>query len=206
MARILLQDGPTTAPALADKLGLSAQAVRRHLDQLTDESLIASGERAPFGPKLVRGRGRPPRVYYLTEAGRDVFEKSYDDLAMDALRFMAEHGGAEQVVAFARERAERLEQRYQGSDLAGLAARMTADGFAATAVEASSGEASQLCQHHCPVGHVAAEFPQLCEAETAAIGSILGRHVIRLATIAHGDGVCTTAVAPTTTPSRKAVR
>jgi hypothetical protein len=39
---------------------------------------------------------------------------------------------------------------------------------------------------------VAAEFPQLCEAETAVIGRLVGTHVQRLATIAHGDGVCTT--------------
>jgi predicted ArsR family transcriptional regulator len=41
---------------------------------------------------------------------------------------------------------------------------------------------------------VAAEFPQLCEAETRAFGQLLGSHVQRLATIAHGDGVCTTHV------------
>ena len=49
-------------------------------------------------------------------------------------------------------------------------------------------------QHHCPVAHVAAEFPQLCEAETEAFGRLLGAPVQRLATIAHGDGVCTTYV------------
>jgi predicted ArsR family transcriptional regulator len=41
---------------------------------------------------------------------------------------------------------------------------------------------------------VAAEFPQLCEAETEAFGRLLGTPVQRLATIAHGDGVCTTHV------------
>jgi predicted ArsR family transcriptional regulator len=39
---------------------------------------------------------------------------------------------------------------------------------------------------------VASEFPELCDAETAAFSEILGTHVQRLATIAHGDGVCTT--------------
>ena len=63
----------------------------------------------------------------------------------------------------------------------------------------------QLCQHHCPVAHVAAQFPQLCEAETEAIGRVLGRHVQRLATIAHGDGVCTTWIPdlPSTTQKEK---
>jgi predicted ArsR family transcriptional regulator len=52
----------------------------------------------------------------------------------------------------------------------------------------------QICQHHCPVAHVAAEFPELCEAETRAFEQVLGTYVQRLATIAHGDGVCTTHV------------
>ena len=39
---------------------------------------------------------------------------------------------------------------------------------------------------------MAAEFPQLCEVETAVIGRLVGTHVQRLATIAHGDGICTT--------------
>jgi predicted ArsR family transcriptional regulator len=42
------------------------------------------------------------------------------------------------------------------------------------------------------VAHVAEQFPQLCEAETEVFARLLGRHVQRLATIAHGDGVCTT--------------
>jgi hypothetical protein len=39
-----------------------------------------------------------------------------------------------------------------------------------------------------------AGYPQLCEAETGAFGRLLGRPVQRLATIARGDGVCTTHV------------
>ena len=52
----------------------------------------------------------------------------------------------------------------------------------------------QLCQGHCPVQHVAAEFPELCEAETDAFSRLLGVHVQRLATLAQGDHVCTTFV------------
>jgi predicted ArsR family transcriptional regulator len=43
---------------------------------------------------------------------------------------------------------------------------------------------------------VAARFPQLCEAETEAFARMLDTPVQRLATIAHGDGVCTTHVSP----------
>jgi hypothetical protein len=35
-------------------------------------------------------------------------------------------------------------------------------------------------------------YQQLCEVETEAFGRLLGTPVQRLATIAHGDGICTT--------------
>ena len=57
----------------------------------------------------------------------------------------------------------------------------------------------EVCQHHFPVAHVASEFPELCEAEAEVMSRLLGTHVQRLATIANGDGVCTTFV-PTITP------
>ena len=69
-------------------------------------------------------------------------------------------------------------------------ARCPSEGYAASASAIASG--GQLCQHHCPVAHVAEEFPQLCEAETQVISRLVGTHVQRLATIANGDGVCTT--------------
>ena len=71
-----------------------------------------------------------------------------------------------------------------------MAEALSAAGYAATVSALPSG--TQLCQHHCPVHSVAAQFPQMCEAETEALARLLGTHVQRLATIAHGDGVCTT--------------
>ena len=76
-----------------------------------------------------------------------------------------------------------------------LAAALTADGFAASTRPVGQGTplaGVQLCQGHCPVQHVAAEFPQFCDAETDAFSRLLGVHVQRLATLAHGEHVCTT--------------
>ena len=82
-----------------------------------------------------------------------------------------------------------------------MAAALTAEGYAAKVAPAgNAGQGSQICQHHCPVAHVAAEFPQLCEAETRALAAVLGTNVQRLATIAHGDGVCTTHVSTAAVP------
>ncbi|NKW38462.1 hypothetical protein GS935_16820, partial [Rhodococcus hoagii] len=62
------------------------------------------------------------------------------------------------------------------------------------------GNGVQICQHHCPISHVAEEFPELCEAERAAFAELLGTHVQQLATIANGDCACTTHVPSRITP------
>lgn len=196
VARDILEHGPSTAAVIAQRLGLTAAGVRRHLDTLLAEGLVEPATLRPMGP---RGRGRPARVYRLTDSGRDAFEQAYDDLAASALRYVAEIGGPDAVAEFARRRLMHLEEAYRlavaavGAEAApdALAELLTEEGYAAS-VQPSPLGGLQICQHHCPVGHVAAQFPQLCEAETDMIGRLLGTHVQRLATIAHGDGVCTT--------------
>ncbi|WP_100415494.1 helix-turn-helix transcriptional regulator [Mumia flava] len=196
-----MEEGPSTAAQLAQRLDLTPAAVRRHLDNLDDEGLVE--EQEPRRIPSRRGRGRPAKVFGITDAGREAFEQDYDDLAVSALRFLAKTVGDDAVAAFARQRSRDLERRYlpllerTGAEERPqvLADALSEDGFAASVRQAPGGE--QLCQHHCPVAHVAAEFPELCEAETEAFARMLGHHVQRLATIAHGDGICTTYVPDT---------
>ena len=199
VARSILDHGPSTVAELAGRLGLTQAAVRRHLDALVADDVVEAREQRVYG---ARTRGRPAKVFALTDCGRDAFDQSYDALAADALRFIRERfGGDEAVVAFARARIAEQAAVYR-SALDGvdperraeaLARALSADGYAATARSAPlPRKGEQLCQHHCPVAHVAEKFPQLCEAETEFFSQLLGTHVQRLATIAHGDGVCTT--------------
>ncbi|WP_406001558.1 helix-turn-helix transcriptional regulator [Streptomyces sp. NBC_00829] len=213
VARSILDHGPSTVAELAGRLGLTQAAVRRHLDSLVSENVIEPREQRVYG---ARTRGRPAKVFVLTDCGRDAFDQSYDTLAADALRWIERTAGGgtageAAVAAFARDRIEAQAEAYRKAvDAApaeerteALAKALSVDGYAATARSAPVGE--QLCQHHCPVAHVAEQYPQLCEAETEVFSRLLGTHVQRLATIAHGDGVCTTFIprgAPqTTTPS-----
>jgi predicted ArsR family transcriptional regulator len=202
IARLIMEHGPVTAAGLSARLGLTPAAVRRHLDNLLAEGLIELRRARSYG---ARGRGRPARIFAITDAGRSTFVHAYDDLATSALRFLAERAGAEAVAEFAREQVAALERKYQPVVFAApvdqrvkvLAEALSADGYAASAsIAPAPGGGEQLCQHHCPVAHVAAQYPQLCEAETEAFGRLLGTPVQRLATIAHGDGICTTHVTP----------
>jgi predicted ArsR family transcriptional regulator len=202
IARLILENGPVTAAALSTRLGLTPAAVRRHLDNLLAGGLIET--RTARRPAS-RGRGRPAKLFVITDAGRSAFEHAYDDLATSALRFLAEVAGPGAVAEFAHRQVADLERRYRQvmeaatpeDKVKALAEALSGDGYAASATSAptrGAGGGEQLCQHHCPVAHVAVEFPQLCEAETEAFGRLLGTPVQRLATIAHGDGICTTHV------------
>jgi predicted ArsR family transcriptional regulator len=204
VARAVLEHGPVTAAALARQLSLTPAAVRRHLDHMLVEGTVEAREPVSRG---ARGRGRPAKLFALTETGRDQFEQQYDDLAAQALRFLARTGGEQAITEFARQRLAWVEDavaalRQRRPELAAsqaLAQVLRVAGFAATVHDGPVGE--QLCQQHCPVSHVAHEFPQLCEAETEVFSRVLGSHVQRLATIAHGDGVCTTCI-PAAIPSQ----
>jgi predicted ArsR family transcriptional regulator len=210
IARLILENGPATAAGLSDRLGLTPAAVRRHLDNLLADGMIEPRVARSYGS---RRRGRPARMFAITDAGRSVFEHAYDDLASSALRFIAETAGPEAIARFARQQVAEWERRYRpaveaaepGERVRALAEALTADGYAACATPTPSqnttqnqtpapGRGEQLCQHHCPVAHVAEQYPELCEAETEAFGRLLGTPVQRLATIAHGDGICTTHV------------
>ena len=204
MITLLLEDGPITASEIGARLGLSAAGVRRHID-----ALIEQGEAAVASPSSwrQRGPGRPAKHFQLTPAGRAQLTHAYDDLAGAAMRQLRDIGGDEAVAKLARKRIadiigtvaelpdvpaglsedERLQVVAQN-----IADALTGAGYVASTRQVGSGV--QICQHHCPVSHVAAEFPELCEAEREAFQQLLGTHIQQLATIANGDSVCTTHV------------
>lgn len=203
VARSILQHGPSTANDLAKLLGLTPAAVRRHLAVLLSIGHLSSREQRIYGH---RGRGRPAKVFVLTDAGRGEFYQAYDRLAINALEFLRASAGpmaveefADQVAAGVGRRFEALRGEYE-TPVEALVDALTAEGYVASLQPVASGV--QLCQYHCPVAHVASEFPQLCEAETKVFAALLGSHVQRLATIAHGDGVCTTHVPRPVEPSQ----
>jgi len=205
IARSILENGPSTASTLSKRLALTPAGIRRHLDLLVADGILEARD-----PRVgsTRGRGRPSKVFLMTDEGRSQFEHSYDDLAVAALKFMATHSGDHLVTAFAESRAEDIERKAtpylakRAKKIDALATFLTDQGYAASVEKRGTGE--EICQHHCPIAHVAAQYPQLCEAETQAFSRLLGTHVQRLATIAHGDGVCTTYIPQLTTTAGKA--
>lgn len=204
LGRTMLRTGPATASDLAATLGLTGAAVRKSIDALVDAGWAQAHERAPYGPAALdapRGRGRPARVFTLTAAGRARFGAHEDSLAVAAVKHIAQTSGDAQVVALAEKIARDFAQRHQ--DIAtkptvearahALVAALNDDGFVSVSSPGPV-DSTQICQHHCPMGDVAAQFPVFCDAEAEVFSELTGVHVTRLATIAKGSQVCTTLV------------
>jgi predicted ArsR family transcriptional regulator len=198
IVQLLLESGPITAGEIGDQLGISAAGVRRHLDALLDAGDAQSSAAAAWQHN---GRGRPAKRYRLTAAGRAKLGHTYDDLAVAAIRQLREIGGEDAVRTFARRRIDSILSGVSDgpgdveSKADRVASALTSAGYATSTTPVSGPiHGIQLCQHHCPVSHVAEEFPELCETEREAFAEILGTHVQRLATIVNGDCACTTHV------------
>jgi predicted ArsR family transcriptional regulator len=206
---LLLESGSITAGEIGDRLGLAPAGVRRHLDALVE---AGDAEALAAASWQQAGRGRPAKRFRLTAAGRAKLDHAYDDLAAAAMRQLREIGGEQAVQSFARQRIDAILADVAPADSAEdadveaaadrVASALTKAGYVATTTRVGGPiHGVQICQHHCPVSHVAEEFPELCEAEQQAMAEVLGTHVQRLATIVNGDCACTTHVPLTPAPS-----
>lgn len=201
----VLKKGPVTAADIAAQLGMTTAGVRRHLDIVVSEGLVrvvtrAVPRRRPEGGQQYHpSRGRPARSYVVTEKGREQFGHNYDVLAEMALDQLRRYGGDAALRSLARERIRAIVRDIPPAGdscesieatARALAEALDEHGYAATITTARG--SIQICQHHCPVSHVAAKYPELCEAEHQVISELTGLHVQPLASIASGHSVCTT--------------
>jgi predicted ArsR family transcriptional regulator len=203
--KAVLEHGPISAAELGDLLGFTPAAVRRHLDRLSRDGVIEVKRVARAGARA----GRPARRYVLSSQGQSSLGNDYLDIATVALQRLGEMAGPEAVRQFAVERFAEMERRYApeieqaGSDIPArarvLSELLSRDGFVASAasIEAKAPlpaalSSVQLCQGHCPIQQLAAQFPVFCEAETEVFSRLVGVDVRRLSTLARGGHVCTT--------------
>ncbi|MEL6382119.1 MAG: iron-sulfur cluster biosynthesis transcriptional regulator SufR [Cyanobacteria bacterium J06626_18] len=169
----LLKQGEASAQALADYLDVSAQAIRRHLKDLTAEELIE--HRA-----VQEGMGRPNYLYSLSRKGRDRFPAQYGEFAVSLLDTLAETVGKDQVRTilqkqWQRKAIEYREQMGEGS-IAERVDRLVklrqAEGYMAEWQEGKPD--SEVCdnshcyvitEYNCAISHIVESFPTVCGHE-----------------------------------------
>ncbi|MFM2079645.1 MAG: iron-sulfur cluster biosynthesis transcriptional regulator SufR [Cyanobacteriota bacterium] len=167
---LMLRQGETTAARLADELGVSVQAMRRHLRSLEDEGLVEASP-APEGP------GRPINRWRLTAAGRGQFPDGSDHFALGLLTSMAASLPAEMVDGLlqrqAAEKAADYRQRIgQGSlqqRLERLVELRRSEGYVAELRPDAESGGWVMSEFHCSVMKIAERFPCVCDQELQLI-------------------------------------
>jgi len=197
----LKRQGPLQVHELADRLGVTAPAVRQQLVRLGEDGLVT---RRPGAHR----RGRPPHRYELTAAAEALFPKRYGDLTTELLGYLGGPESPEVGELFARRGRRRLvdaQDRLAGRTLDEQVAELTAvldgDGYLAD-VEPLDDGGWRITEHNCAILSVAAGFTQACSSELAFIRAALpGAKVERVAHLMDGAHVCAYEVHPLDAPA-----
>ena len=188
----LKRDGPLAIAQLADRLGMSGEAVRQQLVQLQREGWIeAVHERG-----AARHSGRPPTRYRLSQAGDHVFPKHYDALTVALLDAVAAELGPDALqrilTSLTEVRARQWEPRLAGKSLRERveALRGLYDGEDPFMEVEEVAGGFRLVEHNCPFLNVALERPVLCSVTVSLLSRLLGVTVVREQRFQSGDGRC----------------
>jgi predicted ArsR family transcriptional regulator len=174
---LLKTRGPATTGCLADSLGITRQASRKHMENLATLKLV-SFEIRKSGP------GRPHRLWSLTETGHARFPDSHAQMTVDILEAVrSEFGeaGLDRLIS-RRERETTTVYRAalaKASTLAErvkhLAALRTAEGYMAE-YKANADGSFLLIENHCPICAAATACRNLCRSELATFREALGEN------------------------------
>lgn len=82
--QLVVEEGPISAAALGRRLDLTAAAVRRHLDAMTEQGIVEIKNVT----SRQKGAGRPSRRYVISQRGQEVLGDDYLSLARAALRLL----------------------------------------------------------------------------------------------------------------------
>lgn len=153
-----------TAEQLAEKLGVSATAVRQHLGTLAGLGLVARRKAGTRG-------GRPAFLYRLSELGRRAYPKRHDLLVRELVAALIAREGEERTLAIVTEAAKHLAENVEGEIGSGSAERIEAIAgwleaeFAWEAdLERIPGGGLRFVVHRCPFQAVSAVHPTVCGA------------------------------------------
>ncbi|MEY2978745.1 MAG: iron-sulfur cluster biosynthesis transcriptional regulator SufR [Prochlorotrichaceae cyanobacterium] len=190
--RYLLRKGQSSVQDLSDDLGISPQAIRRHLKDLEAETLIVH-------QSVSSGMGRPQHVYQLSKTGRSYFPEAYDRFALDLLDTLAATVPPEQLQTILRQQWHRKGLDYQeslkhlplGQRVKRLVELRRSEGYMTDWHSAAQGEgealenpevvepqededAFVLTEYNCTIANVVESFPSICDYELELFSTALG--------------------------------
>ncbi|MGL6465945.1 helix-turn-helix transcriptional regulator [Aeromonas hydrophila] len=162
---LLKSHGPQSAAELGEQLQMTSMGARQHLMTLEADGWVSFKDEA-------RGRGRPVRLWHLTEQAWQRFPDSHSELTLqliDNIQQLFGEVGMERLIAqreqqqLARYQAE-LTQPALADRLAALTAQRTREGYMADVRQEEDGS-WLLWESHCPICAAARACRGFCRSE-----------------------------------------
>ena len=180
-----------TVEDLCKQLSVTPMAVHRPLAGLIDQGVVASELRRQAK------RGRPLRVYKLTESADEYFPKNYGRLLMEFLQDLGAHEGSARIRKFFESRfrksANSAREKLKGKDLASrvqaLSQILNQNNYM-TESEQIGPNKYVIRLLNCPISQVAKEYPQACSCEQHYLSDLLQAKVQRDHHIVNGQSYC----------------
>jgi DeoR family suf operon transcriptional repressor len=179
-----------TINELAEAVDINPISVRHHIARLEAEALVNSEEER-------HGVGRPRRMYFLTEKGREQFPTRYIRLTLRLLEQLKESLPAPVVERLFTQIAVEMASGYR-DEAEGLSVEqrlelvqrlLTSEGFS---VEVEKKDDTYLIREsNCPYFHVGQNHPEVCSVDQTLISTILEVPAQKIQCMLHGDAHCT---------------
>lgn len=180
-----------TIEELCGSLKVTPMAVHRPITLLENKGLITS--------ELLRQhkRGRPVRVYKLTETGDELFPKNYSGLVMELLEQLGTSGGLGRIRkllgACFKKRAQTHRDVMKGKNLRSrvetISKILNEINYMAEQQEVND-KKFVIKLLNCPISKVAKEYPQACSCEQHFLSELLQAKVERDQHILNGQNYC----------------
>lgn len=179
---LLKKETNLTVSELSNHLGITEMAVRKHLNTLERDSLLAINEvRKPMG--------RPIQVYSLSSKADELFPNSYETLTIEFLKDLEELHGEDIIDFLLEKRSERQKNSYLPKmkdknfeeKVEELKKIQLSKGYMA-GVKKINDETYELIEYNCPIFTVAKEYKQACNCETNMFKKVLGTEQVKRVT------------------------
>ncbi len=186
----LLTNKRCTINELAKVVDINPISVRHHIGKLEAEGLVTSAEER-------HGVGRPRRIYFLTDKGREQFPTRYVNLTMRLLEQLKESMPQAMVDNLFTQMAQAMASDYQ-SEVEGLSMEerldlikdlLTHEGF--TVEWEQQGDFYHIREVNCPYYRVGQDHPEVCAVDQTLISTLLDIPAQKIQCMLHGDTHCT---------------
>lgn len=186
----LLTRQKCTINDIAEVVGINSISVRHHITRLEADGLVTSAEER-------HGVGRPRRIYFLTEAGREQFPTRYLRLMLRLLEQLKESVPQLFVDKLFSQMAEELVADYKYK-LDGLSIEerldlvtelLTDEGFQVDWEK--QGNQYVIHEVNCPYYYVGQDHPEICSVDQTLISRVMLVPAKKIQCMLHGDEQCT---------------